>query len=107
MRAALALGLLLITVTAFAGPKKKTTPAQVITFNDEIACSMECDIGVEGAVAAKPLLELLNDRRHLAAVGTFIIAIFDQRDRCIRYTQNMVPSPDRELQCWRAGSGHS
>lgn len=33
---------------------------RVITFNDEIACSIECDIGVEGAVAAKPLLDLLN-----------------------------------------------
>lgn len=32
---------------------------RVITFNDEIACSMECDIGVDGAVAAKPLIELL------------------------------------------------
>ena len=31
----------------------------VVTFNDEIACSIECDIGVDGAVAAKPLLELL------------------------------------------------
>ena len=32
---------------------------RVITFNDEIACSITCDIGVEGAVAAKPLLDLL------------------------------------------------
>lgn len=32
---------------------------QVITFNDEIACSIECEIGVDGAVAAKPLLDLL------------------------------------------------
>lgn len=32
---------------------------RVCTFNDEVACSIECDIGVEGAVAAKPLLELL------------------------------------------------
>ena len=33
---------------------------RVITFNDEIACSMECDPGFEGAVAAKPLMDLLN-----------------------------------------------
>lgn len=33
---------------------------RVVTFNDEIACSMECVAGFEGAVAAKPLLELLN-----------------------------------------------
>lgn len=32
---------------------------RVVTFNDEIACSIECDIGFEGAVAAKPLIELL------------------------------------------------
>jgi len=32
---------------------------KVKTFNDEIACSIACDIGIEGAVAAKPLLELL------------------------------------------------
>lgn len=32
---------------------------RVITFNDEVACSNECKIGFEGAVAAKPLLELL------------------------------------------------
>jgi len=32
---------------------------RVITFNDEIACSIECDVGFEGAVAAKALLELL------------------------------------------------
>jgi len=31
----------------------------VITFNDEIACAMECEVGLEGAVAAKPLLDLL------------------------------------------------
>lgn len=31
----------------------------VHTFNDEIACSMRVDMPVEGAVAAKPLLELL------------------------------------------------
>lgn len=33
---------------------------RVVTYNDEIACSIKCDIGLEGAVAAKPLLELLN-----------------------------------------------
>ena len=32
---------------------------RVITFNDEIACSVECDIGITGAVVAKPLLALL------------------------------------------------
>jgi len=32
---------------------------RVITFNDEVACSMDCDLGIEGAVSAKPLLELL------------------------------------------------
>jgi len=32
---------------------------RVITFNDEVSCSIDCDIGFEGAVAAKPLLELL------------------------------------------------
>lgn len=32
---------------------------RVITFNDEIACSTSCEIGFEGAVAAKPLLDLL------------------------------------------------
>ena len=32
---------------------------RAITFNDEIACSVACDIGVDGAVAAKPLLDLL------------------------------------------------
>jgi len=32
---------------------------RVVTFNDEVACSMPCDIGFEGAVAAKPLMELL------------------------------------------------
>lgn len=32
----------------------------VVTFNDEIACTMECDLaGLEGAVPSKPLLELL------------------------------------------------
>ena len=31
----------------------------VKTFNDEIACTLACDIGIEGAVQAKPLLELL------------------------------------------------
>lgn len=33
---------------------------RVITFNDEISCSIECDIGFEGAVAAKPMIELLD-----------------------------------------------
>jgi DNA polymerase III sliding clamp (beta) subunit (PCNA family) len=33
---------------------------QVITFNDEIACSISCDLGFTGAVAAKPLLDLLH-----------------------------------------------
>lgn len=33
---------------------------RVVTFNDEIACSIECDLGFEGAVAAKPLLDLLS-----------------------------------------------
>lgn len=33
---------------------------RVITFNDEIACSIACDIGFEGAVAAKPLIDLLS-----------------------------------------------
>jgi len=32
---------------------------RLMTFNDEVACSIACDIGVTGAVAAKPLLELL------------------------------------------------
>jgi hypothetical protein len=32
---------------------------KVVTFNDEIACSIACDLGLTGAVAAKPLLELL------------------------------------------------
>lgn len=32
---------------------------RVITFNDEIACSIDCELGIEGAVAAKPLLDLL------------------------------------------------
>lgn len=32
---------------------------RVITFNDEIACCIECDLGFDGAVAATPLLELL------------------------------------------------
>lgn len=32
---------------------------RVITFNDEVACSIECDIGVEGAVVAAPLMALL------------------------------------------------
>ncbi len=32
---------------------------RVITFNDEIACSTACDIGFEGAVAARPLIDLL------------------------------------------------
>lgn len=32
---------------------------QVVTFNDEVACRIDCDIGIEGAVAAKPLLDLL------------------------------------------------
>lgn len=32
---------------------------RVITFNDEVAASMDCDIGITGAVAAKPLLDLL------------------------------------------------
>jgi len=32
---------------------------KVITFNDEIACSMDCEVGFDGAVAAKPLLDLL------------------------------------------------
>jgi DNA polymerase III sliding clamp (beta) subunit (PCNA family) len=32
---------------------------KVITFNDEVSCTRECDIGLEGAVRSKPLLELL------------------------------------------------
>ncbi len=32
---------------------------RIMTFNDEIACSIESPIDVEGAVAAKPLLDLL------------------------------------------------
>lgn len=32
----------------------------VTTYNDEIACSQKCDIGVEGAVQAAPLLALLS-----------------------------------------------
>jgi len=32
---------------------------RVITFNDEVACSNECVTGFEGAVAAKPLVALL------------------------------------------------
>lgn len=33
---------------------------RVITFNDEIACSAECEMGFEGAVAAKPFIDLLS-----------------------------------------------
>lgn len=36
------------------------TGGRVITFNDEVSCSIECDIGLEGAVAARPLLDLLS-----------------------------------------------
>lgn len=32
---------------------------QVITFNDEVACSKKCNIGITGAVQAVPLLSLL------------------------------------------------
>lgn len=32
---------------------------RVTTFNDEVACSIECDLGFEGAVAATPLISLL------------------------------------------------
>jgi hypothetical protein len=32
---------------------------RVITFNDEIACSIDCEVGLDGAVAAKPLMDLL------------------------------------------------
>lgn len=32
---------------------------RVVTFNDEIACSQECDIGVEGAIHSNALLEIL------------------------------------------------
>ena len=32
---------------------------RVITFNDQVSCSIECSIGFEGAVAATPLLNLL------------------------------------------------
>lgn len=32
---------------------------RVITFNDEIACSQECPIGIEGAVQAAPMLAIL------------------------------------------------
>jgi hypothetical protein len=33
---------------------------KVYTFNDEVSCSRDCDIGLEGAVRSKPLLELLS-----------------------------------------------
>jgi hypothetical protein len=32
---------------------------RVHTFNDEVSCSAPCDIGFDGAIAAKPLLDLL------------------------------------------------
>ncbi len=32
---------------------------KAITFNDEVSCSTKCPIGIEGAVPAKPLLDLL------------------------------------------------
>ena len=32
---------------------------RVITFNDEVACSLECSLELEGAVVAEPLLNLL------------------------------------------------
>jgi DNA polymerase III sliding clamp (beta) subunit (PCNA family) len=32
---------------------------KIITFNDEVSCSIDSDIGIEGAVAAKPLLAIL------------------------------------------------
>lgn len=32
---------------------------RVVTFNDEIACGIDCDLGFTGAVAARPLLDLL------------------------------------------------
>jgi len=35
------------------------TGGRVVTFNDEIACGIDCDLGFTGAVAAKPLLDLL------------------------------------------------
>lgn len=33
---------------------------RVYTFNDEISCSIECPIKLEGAIASKPLLDLLS-----------------------------------------------
>ena len=33
---------------------------RVMTFNDEVACSIDCELGFDGAVAAKPLLDLLD-----------------------------------------------
>lgn len=36
------------------------TDGKVITFNDELSCSAECDIGFEGAVRAAPLLAMLS-----------------------------------------------
>ncbi len=35
------------------------TGGRVVTFNDEIACGIDCDLGFTGAVAARPLLDLL------------------------------------------------
>lgn len=32
---------------------------KVVTFNDEVACSTDCEVGFDGAVAAKPLVDLL------------------------------------------------
>jgi hypothetical protein len=32
---------------------------RVVTFNDEVACSIECKLGISGAVVANPLLALL------------------------------------------------
>lgn len=32
---------------------------KVVTFNDEIACSMKCDLRIKGAIQSRPLLDLL------------------------------------------------
>jgi hypothetical protein len=48
----------------------------------------------ESNAVAEMLQHELDDRMRRAAVRTFVVAVFDQRHRGIRWTENMVTRRD-------------
>jgi hypothetical protein len=49
----------------------------------------------EAQIVSKPLLEVLHHRIGGTAVGALVVAVLDERDRCIRRALRMIGIGDR------------